>query len=127
MPQAPRPCPGIPGHPPCPNLTTGGRCPNCRATGHRRADANRPTPRARGYDAEWERTRSAYLAEHPRCEEPGCPHPSTDVDHIDGAGPLGPRGHDWSNLQALCHSHHSQKTARQDGAFGRTRGTTAQP
>jgi len=37
---------------------------------------------------------------------------ATDVDHIDGLGPNGPRGHDWSNLRALCHSHHSQRTAR---------------
>jgi hypothetical protein len=45
---------------------------------------------------------------------------ATDVDHIDGRGPKGPRGHDWSNLRALCHSHHSKRTARdQPGGFSK--------
>jgi ribose 1,5-bisphosphokinase PhnN len=48
----------------------------------------------------------------------GCVAKATDVDHIDGEGPLGPRGHDWTNLRALCHSHHSKRTARdQPGGF----------
>jgi 5-methylcytosine-specific restriction protein A len=41
-----------------------------------------------------------------------------EVDHIDGLGPSGPRGFDWTNLQALSKSHHSRKTASQDGGFG---------
>lgn len=61
----------------------------------------------------------AYLAEHPTCEwEEGCGAEARHVDHKDGQGPLAPRGHDWSNLQALCHSHHSTKTALYDGGFG---------
>lgn len=55
----------------------------------------------------------AYLLAHPICEDPvGCIEPATDVDHIDGLGPNGPRGHDWDNLRSSCHSHHSKRTAR---------------
>lgn len=38
--------------------------------------------------------------------------PATEVDHVDGLGPLGPRGHDWSNLRALTKRCHSRVTAR---------------
>lgn len=42
---------------------------------------------------------------------------ATDVDHI---VPREQGGSDqWSNLQALCHSCHSKKTATEDGGFGR--------
>jgi 5-methylcytosine-specific restriction protein A len=35
------------------------------------------------------------------------------VHHLDGLGPTGPLGHKWVNLQALCQTHHSQITARE--------------
>jgi 5-methylcytosine-specific restriction protein A len=57
-----------------------------------------------------------YLAAHPVCERPDCAEASTDVDHKvrrrDGGTD------EWTNLQALCHPHHSVKTAQRDGAFG---------
>jgi 5-methylcytosine-specific restriction protein A len=53
------------------------------------------------------------LASHPLCAV--CDEPATDVDHIDGNA----RNNDVHNLQSLCHSCHSRKTARQDGGFGR--------
>lgn len=65
---------------------------------------------ARGYNTKWTKTRAAFLRKHPYCEV--CGIPATDVHHIDGKGPKGKRGHDHRNLQALCHSHHSQITAR---------------
>ncbi|MEU1945275.1 hypothetical protein ABZ554_23285 [Streptomyces sp. NPDC020125] len=34
------------------------------------------------------------------------------VDHVDGLGPLGPRGHDWANLRAMTKAHHSRETAK---------------
>lgn len=62
---------------------------------------------------------------HPLCEcehcqqlPPWARQQATDVDHIDGLGPLGPRGYDWDNLQALSHAHHSHKTATFDGGYG---------
>ncbi|MFD0033708.1 HNH endonuclease signature motif containing protein [Streptomyces sp. NPDC127172] len=73
----------------------------------------------KGYDSRWERTRRAFLKEHPYCECSECleiPEPlrpaAQVVDHIDGLGPLGPRGHDWTNLRAMTKQHHDQHTAR---------------
>ncbi len=108
--------------PGCPELTPGGgRCPGCT----QKASRARPSARGKGnYDGKWMRTRLAYLAANPLCECEECAAlPSvmrpwaTEVDHIDGLGPRGPRGHDWSNLQSMTHAHHSRKTARETG-FG---------
>lgn len=93
-------------------------CAHCNAVlpidHQHRAPDTRPSSAQRGYDAEWRKTRAAFLATHPICEdEAGCIEPATDVDHIDGSGPLG--NNDWSNLRALCHSHHSKKTYRSEG------------
>lgn len=101
--------------PGCPELTQAGRCDGCA----READRSRGTAAERGYDARWRRTRAAFLHQHVGiCEHPGCLALVTDVDHIDGEGPLGPRGHDFSNLRGLCKPHHSQKTIRENGGFG---------
>lgn len=45
--------------------------------------------------------------------------PSAETDHI---VPVAAGGEMWDerNLQGLCHSCHSRKTAREDGGFGRT-------
>ena len=99
--------------PGCPELTEGGRCERHRLEARRASDARRPSARKRGYDQRWEQTSSDYLAAHRFCEdEEGCIEPATEVHHLDGLGPLGPDGHDWNNLQALCHRHHSKRTAR---------------
>ena len=56
------------------------------------------------------------------CATPGCVSRATDCDHI-----IPHRG-DWAlfieprNHQALCHSCHSRKTAREDGGFGNRKG-----
>ncbi len=99
----------------CPALVSTGRCDTCKRT----ADRARGTRHERGYNALWERTRAAYLKDHPVCECDDCaalPYEqrplATDVDHVDGLGPNGPRGHDPANLRALLHAHHSRRTAR---------------
>jgi len=94
--------------PGCPALTDGGRCD----AHNRAADKARGSSTKRGYDAKWRRTRRRYLKAHPICCEPDCMRLATDVDHIDGLGPLGPDGHNPDNLRAYCHPHHSQRTAR---------------
>jgi 5-methylcytosine-specific restriction protein A len=108
----------------CANLVPRGRCAEHEA----QVRKERPSATARGYDREWRKTRDAFLRVHPMCECEECAAlPSwkrpvaTDVDHRDGMGPHGPRGHDWSNLAALTHAHHARKTAAQDGGFGRPR------
>lgn len=79
----------------------------------RRSPDNRASAHARGYDAKWKKTRASYLRAYPFCEQEGCEAKATDVHHLDGLGPRGPYGHDPANLQALCHSHHSQETAKE--------------
>lgn len=103
--------------PGCPCLTAGGKCAGCRQAHDRRR--NKRADR-RAYQAkDWQRTRRAYLREHPLCECEDCaeiPEPlrpaAQVVDHIDGLGPLGPRGHDWSNLRAMAKRCHDRRTMR---------------
>ncbi len=99
--------------PGCPELTDSTRCERHRKAKRRAQDRRRPTANARGYDARWQRTRAEHLRLHPMCMDPeGCIQPATDVDHIDGLGPLGPRGHDHENLRSLCAHHHHVRTAK---------------
>jgi 5-methylcytosine-specific restriction enzyme A len=110
MPTLPaRPC-GVPG---CPRRAVGqGRCQV-----HQRPEAPRPSPSVRGYGAEWQRIRTAFLRAYPLCCE--CGERATDVDHRVARVQGGTD--DWDNLQPLCHRHHSQKTARENGGFGNQR------
>ncbi|MGH6967549.1 MAG: HNH endonuclease [Stellaceae bacterium] len=85
----------------------------------READAARPPSSQRGYGAAWRAKRDAYLAAHPWCELAGCGKPATHVDHRVALASGG--ADDASNYQALCHGHHSSKTARHDGGFGNAR------
>ena len=103
--------------PGCPELTEARLCSQHEAERQAGIDAKRPGPAARGYDSRWQSVSRRYLRSHPYCEEPGCGKRSTEVDHIDGAGPFGDNSD--QNLKALCHSCHSRKTARQDHGFGR--------
>ncbi len=111
--RAARPCPA----PGCPNLQP---CAE-HLSSHRLHEDNRPTAHQRGYGATWRKLRKMILAHHPLCVDPFGVHgmqvvPATDVDHI---VPRADGGRDVeSNLQALCHSCHSRKTAEQTN-FGR--------
>jgi 5-methylcytosine-specific restriction protein A len=113
--------------PGCPQLASPASR-TARSAGAR--SARRPTrdaraPRQRGYDARWRGPARGSSPSHPTCECDAClelpmherPR-ATDVDHRDGLGPRGPRGHDWSNLRAMSHEHHSRRpaaTSPQDG------------
>jgi 5-methylcytosine-specific restriction protein A len=96
------------------------RCRSLQPAGHKhRVKDRRPSARARGYDNRWAKTRAAYLRALPTCQwHEGCIAQATQVHHLDGLGPKGPKGHDWGNLQGLCASHHSQITSElQPGGF----------
>lgn len=81
--------------------------------GGRRPDL-RPSARARGYDSAWARIRAEHLRLQPTCCS--CGRPGAHVDHIQPRAQGGSDEH--ANLQTLCASCHSRKTATQDGGFG---------
>lgn len=76
------------------------------------------------YGHRWREARLKFLARHPLCQD--CKHegirtPATEVDHmIPHRGDLALF---WNkgNWQGLCKTHHSRKTATENGGFGNTR------
>jgi 5-methylcytosine-specific restriction enzyme A len=86
--------------------------------------SSRSSASARGYDRRWRRLRLMVLARQPLCADPFGFHAAdehievaTEVDHI---VPKSRGGRDvLVNLQGLCASCHSRKTAQADGGCGR--------
>jgi 5-methylcytosine-specific restriction protein A len=77
--------------------------------------------RERGYTTQWDKMRLHYLRKHPlcvHCQAKGRVTVATDLDHI--VPHKGDMIKFWNkdNLQGLCHSCHSIKTASEDGGFG---------
>ena len=102
----------------CPNLTTDPTryCPEHKTLMQQQQDAHRGTTKQRGYGANHQRLRRIVLSEEPLCRhclQHGITTPSTDMDHIDGNA----FNVDRANLQGLCHTCHSRKTAKENGAF----------
>lgn len=107
----------------CAGIVRDGVCSLCGPTrrhSQREHDARRGTSAQRGYDARWRKLREAQLSREPlcaRCREEGWVVAATDVDHI---VPRRQGGSDsFDNFESLCHSHHSEKTARESGWAGR--------
>ena len=81
-------------------------------------DVYRGSASSRGYGARWRRLRRMQLNKAPMCVR--CGSAATEVDHIT---PRAAGGSDaFDNLQSMCKSCHSRKTAGEDGGFGRLRG-----
>jgi len=78
-------------------------------------DRARPSSQARGYDADWRTLRNRFMAAHPQCSEPGCDAPAQEVDHILSVRERPDLRLSWFNLRALCKTHHSARTAREQG------------
>lgn len=78
--------------------------------------ANQP-PRAprstKDYGRQHQKWRRIVLSRHPICQHPGCTQHSVDADHIIPISRGGAR-YDLANGQALCRSHHSAKTNREN-------------
>jgi 5-methylcytosine-specific restriction protein A len=78
-------------------------------------DHRRPSRVERGYDRDWLRVRAAFALAHPVCSEPGCDAPVEEVDHIEPIRNRPDLRLAWSNLRSFCRSHHSRRTAREQG------------
>jgi 5-methylcytosine-specific restriction protein A len=104
-----RPC-STPG---CPALVAAGRCP-----AHRRdAENRRGSATKRGYNSAWDRLRRLQLALEPCCREcakQGFVVGATEVDHIIPIVKRPDLRLVQSNLQSMCKSHHSKKTAAEN-------------
>lgn len=126
MPVAPR---KICAKPNCGKLTTGRFCEQHNIENQRNVkakaktyDNERGNRHQRGYDSKWSAYSKRYRIKHPlclHCEKVGIVKQSECVDHIIPVdGPDDPLFWDEKNHQALCHTCHSIKTAKEDGAFG---------
>lgn len=114
----PKPC----AWPGCGVLTNERYCAEHRKQKRREDDARRGSAAARGYGPEWRRASKAFLAENPlcvRCLSKDVITASQVTDHK-----IPHRGDmrlfwDRKNWQALCKDCHDEKTAKEDGGFGR--------
>ena len=89
-------------------------CPQCEAVKKGKERERREKRGKRVYDTtQWKKTRKAKLSANPLCEH--CGYIATEVDHKDGCN----TNMNWDNLQSLCKSCHSRKTASENGGFGR--------
>lgn len=115
--QPKRPC----AQPGCSDLVARGYCTTHQRGRTEQRTAYRGTAAQQGYGYAWQQLRLRVLHDEPYCRHclaDGRAVPATDVDHITPREQGGTD--DRSNLQPLCHPHHSRKTARDDGGFGRT-------
>lgn len=60
------------------------------------------------YGHDWQKLRARFLHHHPTCRI--CGEPAKHVDHIVTVKRAPERRLDWTNLQALCASHHNRLT-----------------
>ena len=77
------------------------------------------------YGTAWKKLRAAILRQRPlcvECEKIGRIVKATHLDHITPHRGDMALFHDTDNLQGLCHSCHSAKTAAEDGGFGNKAG-----
>jgi len=79
-----------------------------------RDQGDRPSAAAQGDGHRWRKLRLLVISEQPICAD--CQRAaSTDVDHIKAKTKGGDDSRE--NLVGLCHSCHSRKTYREDGAL----------
>lgn len=109
--RAPKPC----RKDKCPHLTSGRYCLIHQADEDSGGYAKREPASRRGYGQAWGKLSRRILMEEPICRM--CQvRPSKQVDHIVSHSRGGTD--ERRNLQGVCWSCHSQKTAAQDGGFG---------
>lgn len=112
--------------PRCGTLVLGRRCQVCQARRFAAMSARRPPSEGSNpyKDPAWVACSREYRKANPYCEcevhraIPWAAPLGQLVDHIDGLGPRGPRGLDWTNLMTMTRSCHAAKTNRHDGGLG---------
>jgi 5-methylcytosine-specific restriction protein A len=96
---------------------------DCKSLIRRKPGRSRTSPSKRGYGRKWRKLRTSFLADNPlciHCHTANKVTPATDVDHIiRHQGTTDPLFWEIDNLQALCHSCHSRKTAHEEFAGAR--------
>ena len=120
MPMKPkRPC----GYPGCPNLTDGRYCEEHKKLTDSQYNRYGRDDFSKGFykTPEWRKARKLQLARQPLCEEclkAGKFVKATMVDHI---VPIKQGGDKFNqdNLQSLCWSCHSRKSAKEGSRWGR--------
>lgn len=85
----------------------------------RKGEKYRGSRQSRGYDADWEKLRHAYMLSVKRqceeCRRRGYLCLADDVDHIVPVQDEPDLRLEWSNLQALCRVHHKGWKAKMEG------------
>ena len=88
-----------------------------RRTNRERVRRNQANRQFKTWDTTWRKMRQWVLTREPLCREcasQGQTTAATQVDHIDGDA----FNNETANLQPLCASCHSRKTAREQGRAG---------
>lgn len=115
----PHPC----NNPGCPQTTSSRFCPEHTKQNNKYTDSMRGSRIERGYDNNWLKLSRWHKKNNPLCViclRDGILSPTEEVDHIiPFKGIDDPLRLDETNLQSLCKSCHSKKTATEDGGFGR--------
>lgn len=110
-------------HPSCTELTrdASGYCGTHAVAARRAYEATYARRAAKSFytTAAWRKLRKQILAARPKCESCGRAK-ATHADHKRSMA-AGGAALDPANVQALCRSCHSRKTAAVDGGFGNRR------
>jgi len=109
----------MPTRPPLHRPSGHGAADRARTSHERERQKLRPSSVERGYDADWKTARKRHLANNPWCSVAGCALPASDVDHILSVQDRPELRLEPSNFRSMCHVHHAQRTARDQG-FART-------
>ena len=103
-------------YPGCTELVSAGRC------ARHQPGQLRPSARALGYDADWERLRKMFLRKNPTCAECDRRGVVQAAEEIHHKIPIAERPDlrlNWYNLEALCKPCHSRETIRSGQPFRR--------
>ena|ERR1039457_1123636 len=100
----------------CGRLIKSGYCETCKPHSAEVVnDRARGSAANRGYDRTWQRFRRWYLDRYPVCEDcidEGKVSPATEPHHLKKVAEFPELRLVEDNLRALCHDHHSIRTAR---------------